>query len=113
MKGSLWLMPCSRSSESRVRLDGLAQLLQGVVQARPDGANGRPHGIGGLARGEAEVVDQHDHRPVLDAEPPERLVELEPGRDARGRIGTGSSSDSSSRTLRDDVVRVAPRHDRR
>ena len=69
-------MPCLRSLKSRVGLEGRAQVFQGVVQSGAHRADGRPHGLGGLRRGEADVVDQHDDRPVLDAEAPERLIEL-------------------------------------
>ena len=78
------------SFESLVGLDGLAQVLQCVVEPGPDRADGRSHGLGRFGRRQSDVVDQHDHRPVLDAEPPERLVELVLGGDAGAGPGTGS-----------------------
>ena len=59
------------------------------MKARADRPHGCPHGVGGLARGEAEVVDEDDHGPVLDAEAPECVIELVPGRDRRGRVPDG------------------------
>lgn len=52
------------------------------MQPRARRAGGRPHPFGGLGRGQSEVMDQHDHGPVLDAESPESSIELFLDRDA-------------------------------
>ena len=61
---------------SRIGFERRAQLLKGVVQPGACRSGGRPHPFGGLGRGQSQVVDQHDHGSVLNAEPPKPSIEL-------------------------------------
>ena len=57
MNSLLSLVQALVSFESGVGLDGLAQILQCVIEAGPDRADGRPHGLGRFGRRQTDVVD--------------------------------------------------------
>ena len=55
-------------------------------------ADGRPHRLGRFGGRHTQVVHEHDHGPMLNAELPERVIELVVDGDLRGRIQTIGSS---------------------
>ena len=89
----------SRDDRLQIGLDRRPQLLECVVQPRASRAGGRPHPFGGLGRAQAQVVDQDDDRPMLDAESPEGAVELVLDGDARSRVRDALPVAGSSRRL--------------
>ena len=81
MKSSSRVMPCLAGWSPRIGLKGPAQVLECVIKSGACRADGRPHRLGGFRQHLAQVVHQHDHRPMLKAELPERAIELVLGGD--------------------------------
>ena len=66
------------------------------MQPRACRAGGRPHPFGGLGRAQAQVVDQDDDRPMLDAEASEGAIELVLVAMREAESGTSPRSNFSS-----------------
>ncbi len=68
--------PPAAAVEPRVGLEGRAHRPVGVVEPRASGAGGDVEHLADLVRIEAQVVVEHEDRPLLGRQPPEPALDL-------------------------------------